>query len=193
LRVQRLLGTGAPAPGWPVDGVVVSTAPGVRNVHLVADGSGGAFLAWNDVRSDADGDLFAAHLVGNGALDPNFAAGGGRVAGGAGRQGLGDLIAAGAGSAIVGWQDERAGAANADVYAQRLLDAVTAVEDGPRPRATLVGFVPNPSRAVPTVAFTLADDRGGSLDVLDPQGRRVAGLDLGRFAPGPHRVTLAGQ
>lgn len=124
LRVQRLLATGALAPGWPADGVVVCAAPGTREGRMLPDGTGGAYFAWTDRRTDPDGDLYAHRVLASGTMDPGFAADGTLIAGGAGRQVLGDLVAVASGEAVVGWVDERAGAANADVYAQRLpLDA----------------------------------------------------------------------
>lgn len=106
---------------------------------MAPDGTGGAYFAWTDRRTDPDGDLYAHHVLAAGTLDPGFAADGTLIAGGPGRQVLGDLVAVANGAAIVGWVDERAGAANSDVYAQRLpLDAAV------QALASLVSLVATP-------------------------------------------------
>jgi len=49
---QRLDEHGAPAPGWPEEGVLLAAGTGVRQHPVVAaDGQGGAIVAWEDSRS----------------------------------------------------------------------------------------------------------------------------------------------
>ena len=50
---------------------------------------------------------------------------------------------------------------------------------------------PTPSRGGLSVAFSLPATGETSLDLLDVSGRRVAGRNLGRLAPGPHVESLA--
>jgi hypothetical protein len=58
---QRIDATGAPL--WPLDGVPVCTAPGAQQFPTLAtDGSGGAFVAWQDDRKGTDEDIFAHHV-----------------------------------------------------------------------------------------------------------------------------------
>jgi len=67
---QRLSGTGAVAAGWPPNGVAVTTAGGDQSAPaLAADGTGGAFVCWSDLRSApvSGADIFAQRLLASGA------------------------------------------------------------------------------------------------------------------------------
>lgn len=75
LCLQRMTGSGAPAPGWPVNGIAVCSANDTQDgAQLVADGSGGAFVVWRDQRKgDAnDHDIYAQHVTGAGAIAPGW-------------------------------------------------------------------------------------------------------------------------
>jgi hypothetical protein len=70
-----------------------------------------------------------------------------------------------------------------------------ALLDAADPRAAelaLRGVWPNPVRGTACVWLTLAGDRPATLELLDLAGRRVRTLELGRLAPGLHRVDLEG-
>src|SRR5262249_18913283 len=46
--ILHLTGEGYPAPGWPLEGVLVSSnALPLDNICVVGDGAGGAFVAWD--------------------------------------------------------------------------------------------------------------------------------------------------
>src|SRR5262249_32616450 len=63
-------------PGWPLDGLGVATTAGDQTApDLVADGSGGAYLTWQD-RPGADADIRALRLAGDGSPAPGWTAGG---------------------------------------------------------------------------------------------------------------------
>jgi hypothetical protein len=63
--------------------------------------------------------------------------------------------------------------------------------DGEAPRLALLGAWPNPARADLAVALALpAEGSGGTLELLDLAGRRVASRDLAGLGPGRHRVAL---
>ena len=74
---QRMLGTGAVAPGWPVDGLPVCDLPGFRDGLFGApDGSGGLLLSWYDseiraTRFDASGLAVGWTPQGTRVSDPN--------------------------------------------------------------------------------------------------------------------------
>jgi hypothetical protein len=62
---QRVTSEGAIAPGWPVDGAPVCTAPADQQaLVMVADGAGGAIVAWSDYRnySESAADLYAQRI-----------------------------------------------------------------------------------------------------------------------------------
>ena len=59
LYAQRVTHDGTIAPGWPVDGAPICTAPRDQLLpSIVPDGSGGALLVWKDARSDTSGDIY---------------------------------------------------------------------------------------------------------------------------------------
>ena len=112
---------------WPGDAFVSTTVGdnGVTStqppgVVIVADGSGGAFVVWED---DVNGVVRVQHLDSSGKA--TFASGGIRVAAGSPYQTGPVAISDAAGGMIVAWVDGRAGACgyffkgSCDIYAQR--------------------------------------------------------------------------
>jgi hypothetical protein len=69
---QHVLASGAIDPRWPVDGVALASAPGDQFLpKIVADGSGGAIVTWNDNRSlTTSTDIFAQHVMSSGSSIP---------------------------------------------------------------------------------------------------------------------------
>ena len=119
LYSQRITGSGSVAPGWPVDGLAVCTAPGDQIYPAVlADGEGGAIIAWQDGRSSYD--IYAQHVTGAGAIASGWPADGLGVCTGIGNSNqLNPVIASDAtGGALIAWEDGRNGLL--DIYAQRL-------------------------------------------------------------------------
>lgn len=117
IYAQRLNNAGVPQ--WTTDGVAVSAAAGDQSVpQLIADGAGGAVIVWKDGRDLATtaNDIYAQHL--NGAGLPQWTANGVAVSTTASDQQSPQLIAGGAGGAIVAWRDVDLTAAT--IRAQRL-------------------------------------------------------------------------
>jgi PKD repeat protein len=99
---------------WPV---AVSTAPGSQYaVQIAPDGSGGALMAWHDQRGGTYNDIYAQRLDASG--NTLWTANGAPVCTAALDQYKPQLIADGAGGAIVTWCDSRSG--SWDIYAQRV-------------------------------------------------------------------------
>jgi hypothetical protein len=120
---QRILADGSVAPGWTAGGVPVSRAPDYQNLPVVvADGAGGAFIAWEDDRDYATHsvDIYAQHLTAAGAVAAGWPADGLAVCTDPAGQVEPRILADGAGGAIVVWGDVRRGGVP-DVYAQHLL------------------------------------------------------------------------
>lgn len=108
---------------WAGDGVPICKQTGDQiNPRLLPDGAGGAFVVWDDARtSPTDLNIFAQRVN---SLGVNlWATGGVQVCGAANNQRLGAVSPNGLGGVLVAWVDERAGAASADIYAQRLTAA----------------------------------------------------------------------
>ena len=104
-------------PQWGADGVHVPTNLSLQSYPLiVADGAGGAIVAWHDLSTGTDYDIYAQRLNSSGV--PIWAVQGVLVC-----TALGDqyhLTAApdGFGGVLLAWTDFRNG--NGDVYAQRV-------------------------------------------------------------------------
>lgn len=139
--VQRLNGSGAAQ--WTANGLAVCTVAGSQYSPVVVnDGANGLIVTWEDYRGGL-ADLYAQRVIAGGTAqwNPNGAV----VNNSAGDQTFPQMISDGAGGAIVTWQDTRAGAANVDIYAQRLAPnsaALWATAGAPVCAATASQYVP---------------------------------------------------
>src|SRR5580765_2248662 len=68
--LTRVTDTGAPATGWPIDGLVLCDAPGLQSQpNVYSDGAGGAIVTWLDGRDNSwFHDLYAQRVDTNGAI-----------------------------------------------------------------------------------------------------------------------------
>jgi hypothetical protein len=115
LYAQRVSTTGIVR--FAANGIGVCTAAlDQQNIAMVSDGSGGAFMTWEDQRSGGY-DIYAQKLSGTGA---QWAAGTGMPVSviASTNQARVKLVRDGGGGVIIAWEDARSG--NYDVYAQRL-------------------------------------------------------------------------
>jgi hypothetical protein len=118
LYAQRVSAVGVPL--WTANGVIVCDgANRQEEPAMVADGAGGAILAWQDGRGGhaSNYDIYAQRLNGSGAAQ--WTANGVLVASGATSQLHPAAVGDGAGGVVVAWTDNRS-ATGYDVYAQRL-------------------------------------------------------------------------
>lgn len=103
---------------WPDDGVALCTAAHDQyEFTLIADGAGGAIVAWQDARNGADYDIYAQWL--NEVGLPQWTADGVAVSTAASSQYSPTIVSDGDDGAIVTWDDFRNGA-DWNIYAQRL-------------------------------------------------------------------------
>ncbi len=117
----RMTSDGSLAAGWPLNGLRL--APTLTHQHTpvtVADGAGGAFVAWQDLRG-TDADIYLQHVDGAGAVAPGWPASGVPVAVVGGVQSNPRMEPDGAGGVYVAWQDRRSG--EDDLYLQRVTAA----------------------------------------------------------------------
>ena len=113
---QRLDASGVPQ--WTVDGVALCTAANDQIAPtIMADGTGGAIITWNDRRS-GNNDIFAQRV--NAAGTTLWTANGVALCIAANDQSSPKLVSDGAGGAIVAWDDDRTGGFSPDVYVQRV-------------------------------------------------------------------------
>jgi hypothetical protein len=68
--------TGALAPGWPPQGVPVSTTSGQQDVVAAADGAGGVLLAWERTTSGTTKEILLQHFLPDGTRATGFPAAG---------------------------------------------------------------------------------------------------------------------
>ena len=107
---------------WNVDPTVntpVSLAlKSQNNIHSVTDTKGGIIMSWDDNRNSttASGDIYAQRLNTDG--NNKWAVNGIAVCNDAANQNSSSIVDAGNGSAIITWEDLRAG--NKDIYAQKI-------------------------------------------------------------------------
>jgi hypothetical protein len=101
---------------WETNGVAICSATNNQDAAgIVADGSGGAIIAWEDYRT-GNYDVYAQRVDASGALQ--WTGDGVAVCAAANTQSLPDIVADGSGGAVVAWQDYRDG--TSDIFAQRL-------------------------------------------------------------------------
>ena len=104
---QRVLGTGAIDPGWPVDGRAVCTAPIDQvNPLITSDGASGAIVTWRDARNGANHNPFAQHVLASGAIDAAWPVNGRALSLSSGEVIAASIVSDGAGGAIVAWEED---------------------------------------------------------------------------------------
>src|SRR5438477_366894 len=104
---------------WPTDPLVnvpLCTAASASPT-IVADGSGGAIVTWEDSRSGTHFDIYAQRVSAAGV--PQWTANGVALSTTGGNQEYPVIVADGSGGAIVAWEDNRSGTSY-DIYAQRV-------------------------------------------------------------------------
>lgn len=116
IYVQRIGASGGSL--WGNGGNAVCTAIGSQTLPVVvADGAGGAVIAWTDDRA-LDSDVYVQRVSPLGAMQ--WAANGVAVCLAAGVQENLAAASDGTGGVMLAWRDLRAGAANPDLYVRRV-------------------------------------------------------------------------
>jgi len=166
---------------WNPAGEAVCTAGQSQvSLDIADDGSGGAFIAWQDDRNVLSTDVFAQHL--NSAGGPAWTPGGVGVCTATNHQVSPRVVSAGSGSAVFAWQDLRNGA-DYDIFAQRINPGSAAAwTPGGVPIGTAQGGQQDPSIAANGAGGAIVawkDGRAGSVNgifaqnVLRSEERRV--------------------
>src|SRR5262245_13315818 len=122
---QHVLATGAIDPSWPVNGATLCSVIGEQSgPTILADGAGGAFVAWTDERSGStvnDIDVFAQHVLASGVVDPSWPANGAPVSTAPKAQTQPHLVEDGDGGFFVTFIDFQTGNPGSDIFAQHVL------------------------------------------------------------------------
>ena len=123
IYAQHVLASGAVDGAWPAHGRALCTdANNQGSPKIASDGAGGAIVTWADQRSGLY-DIYAQHVLASGAVDVAWPANGRALCTAAMHQFVPEIVADGAGGAIVTWFDLRDGPD--DIYAQRVLASGT--------------------------------------------------------------------
>jgi hypothetical protein len=175
---QRINGSGVAQ--WTANGVSLCAAAGVQqNLSIDTDGNHGAYVAWQDQRTDLSGDIYAIRVNATGV--PQGTADGTGICVLPGPQETPVVVADGAGGVILGWADRRG--ANYDLYAQRFNSAVQWLPSGV-PVCSALGdqrFLRACSDGAAGAVFAWQDGRGADADIyaqrLTPTGTPTWAVD----------------
>lgn len=183
------------APEFGVDGTAVCTAANNQmNVAIASDGANGAIVAWEDLRTLVDFDIYAQRMAPN----PMWNNDGVLVCGATSSQSAPKLTSDGAGGVIAVWQDLRSGLGY-DIYARRVDNVGTPLwtADG-----VALCSAPNSQQAqkvladgVGGVIVAWEDFRGGSTDIYaqraDASGAPLWTADGIALCAAPNQQTAA--
>lgn len=120
IYVAHLVASGPIAPGWVANGLPITSQLLDQTLpQVIADGIGGAIVAWNDPR-DGNTDLYAQRIWPTGGTQwtPNGVA----LTRAPGTQSAFKLVSDGVGGALAAWRDQRASSPTM-MYAQRVTGA----------------------------------------------------------------------
>ena len=214
LTIQHLTGLGSVAPGWPVEGQVVSSDVVYAVPHIVADGAGGAILTWCDIYEraralrvatdgpvpvavslvSAEADPDRVRLIWFAADAPSFAATVERRTPSEDWQRLADVAPNGTGRLEYEDRTVAPGARYAYRLAYRDAGALAYTAETwvevPALVFALGGLTPNPCLGDAVVAFALPTGEPATLEVFDLAGRLVVRREVGSLGAGAHRLNL---
>ncbi|MFI5372185.1 MAG: FlgD immunoglobulin-like domain containing protein [Candidatus Eisenbacteria bacterium] len=109
IYAQHVSSSGVVDPAWPVDGSYICNQPSYQFLNtMAADGGGGAFLAWQDLRAGVNYNIYVEHVLPDGILD-SWPGGGVQLAPSIYSQRNSQLVPDGSGGVIVAWIDGRSG------------------------------------------------------------------------------------
>lgn len=120
IYAQRIDGTGAVQ--WASGGMPICTAPEYQWFpRIIGDGTGGAVIAWSDLRNGSDYDIYAQKVDHDG--NTLWSVDGEPISTLPFDQKALSLVPDGEGGAIIAWRDFRSGT-DEDVYAMRICEGV---------------------------------------------------------------------
>lgn len=141
---QHVTASGAPAGGWPTDGLRLCLSPATRP-SIVSDGAGGALVSWHGTPGETNLDIVSQHVTGDAVIPDGWPADGMYICTAPNDQWRPVSLDLGGGDAILAWSDARTDAG--DIYAQRVTAAL----------ANLTVLVPPEGFAAPAVPRNLSD------------------------------------
>jgi len=203
IYAQRVLVSGAIAPGWAANGQPVATTPFSEDIPtLVADGAGGAIVAWGEASTGVH-NIRTQHVLGSGLLDAGWPAGGVALSVSDCEETNQVMASDGAGGAIVAWQR------CSDIFAQHVL--LSGALDSAYPASgRAIAAIPVSQQHEPDMVatgdggaiVTWMDTRDGPNDIYALQVLAAAtlgvpgetappGVEFARPSPNPARGTVS--
>jgi hypothetical protein len=193
VRVSRVLANGRPAQGWAPEGVLAGGGqePSLASPSvLVADGTGGCYVAWPD-QALYRGRAYVQHLSADGQIFPGWPAHGLTLESELHNNEKVFALADGAGGLYVAWDQVTYPMELRNVRLIRLGPGGESREQTrPQPSLSLARVAPNPASGYFTASATLPDDRPARLEVFDLAGRLTHSREI--QGPGEHGLTLDG-
>lgn len=108
IAAQRMTPAGSPAAGWSASGTPICQQPQNQYQPVVAgDNAGGAFIAWADLRSGTDLDVYVQRVTSSGIVSAGWPVDGAAVCTAPGDQIQPEIIPDGSGGIILTWRDSR--------------------------------------------------------------------------------------
>ena len=127
---------------------------------ILADGYGGAWIAWTDTRDNFPNEIYIQHILASGVSDPSWPVNGRLVCDAPNGQQLPVLAPDGLGGVYVAWWDMRVGT-NSDVYIHHVLGSGTVDPSWPHN-----GAVVSWELGTDTEPKIMADGSGGAFVVF---------------------------
>ena len=184
--LQHVTGTGAIDPGWPEDGLLVSSGQGLHVAPRVLSLGGNLIMAWLDRTTLADVRPRAHRVFQDGRLDPAWPRGGAVLSSSEAE----DLAFVSInGCAAAAWRDAKTWAIRTTCLAENSPPIEELLGRDPVAVTELMAPRPNPARDAVQFHFSLASRGPMRLDVYDLAGRRVAVALQATLDAGPHNVT----
>ncbi len=172
LEVHRRLADGVLPVGWTSAGVVASQ-PSVLGQVVAEPFPDVVMLCWSENTAGVGDDIHALSVRQDGDIPAGWLPGGSPVCAAVGDQLAPVLVAEGEG-AIACWEDQRLGASNQDIYANRItIPAEVDVEPPLTEALETLKLGPIPARDRIEVSFARIDDAPAILSVFDVTGREV--------------------
>jgi hypothetical protein len=182
--LQRFIGSGDIAPGWPPDGAPVCLAPDERyGLRMEPDGAGGVLMVWADYRDHMDDDVYALRMRSDGTRDPRWPVNGLPVTDNTALDDYPDLAPDGQGGAYLCW-DQYSSATGDHVLIHHLTGAGSLAPGWP------VGGLVVPSHVVNAIPHIVGDGMGGAIVAWTDYDERARALRIAADGPVVVGVSL---
>ena len=162
IYVQRLSSNGNPVTGWPTDGILISQANSNKDdLAIDQDGSGGAFIAWTDNRTNWN--IYCTRVLPTGVIASGFPPDGLLICDNSSTQDQTVLAYTGQGDCIVAWKDQSYSGGAYAVFANRVRENGTIPTSWDSNGIFIVAEIQNGSNRQAQYPEIIADGCGGAI------------------------------